>query len=122
MVDADVESRLSRVEMKVADLQNTVNSLVPITSSVSILTERVETIGRQMTKIDDKLDAVSVLTERINTLGLQVTKLASEIDDRESTNLQERRDSRRAMYGLIGIILAAVITAIATVIASSGHL
>lgn len=95
------ESRLSRVEQRVTDLDSKVTALIPVTNSVGILTERVETLRRDLA-----------------SYASAVEKLDDEIEQREKDTRKERRDARLAMWGLTATILAALIVAAVTIITS----
>lgn len=106
MPDANVnhESRLSRVEQRVTDLDTKVTTLMPVAGSVGILTERVETLRRDLA-----------------SYALAVGKLDDEIEQREKDTRKERRDARLAMWGLTATIFAALIVAAVTILTSGVH-
>jgi hypothetical protein len=98
------ETRLARVEQRVADLDTRVTAMVAVTASVIQLTERVETVRRD--------------------IGGYAGKLEAEIETREQREAEQRRESRetrRAMWLLTATIIAALITAAAVILTSSVH-
>jgi hypothetical protein len=86
------ETRLARLEQRVSDLSSRVSAIEPLASSVAVLTERV--------------------SHMLVVLGT--------IEQREADEQKERRATRRAIWSLVAVILAALISA-AAVIASGAH-
>lgn len=103
MTDASQESRIARVEQRVDDLDNKVSTLMPVANNVGVLTERVETLRRDLA-----------------TYANNVAKLDDEIEQREKDTRKERRDARLAMWGLTATIFAALIVAAVTLLVSGG--
>ena len=106
MTDSEdrVEIRLARVEQRVTDLDVRVTSLVPIATNVVQLTERVDTLRRDLA-----------------AYAASVSKLDAELAGRELSTQKERRESRRAMLYLTVTILAALISAAAVILTSGAH-
>jgi chromosome segregation ATPase len=106
----DMETRLARVEQRVSDLNERVIAMVPVATSVIQLTERVETLRRDL-----------------RAYAGQVSKLDDEIErrerDRADTEVEtrrERRQTRIAIWGLAATILCALIVAAVTLLTSGG--
>jgi chromosome segregation ATPase len=104
------DSRLARVEQRVSDLDARVSALVPIANSVAILTERVETIRRDLAAYASQVSNLDTEIEKREEIGRQ----------EQDANRKERRDARRAMWVLAVTIIAALISAGAVILTSSG--
>lgn len=102
--DEGVETRLARVEQRVSDLDARLAALTPIATNVVQLTERVDTLRRDL-----------------RSYAGQVAKLDDEIATREHDTRIERRQARFALWGLTSTIVAALIVAAVTLLTTGVH-
>lgn len=110
-ISDDLPARVARVEQRVSDIDVRLTAMVPIASSVIQLTERVETLRRDLA-----------------SYALQVSKLDEEIEQRDESRAlekkeerKERRAARMALWGLTVTIIASLILAAVTLATAGVH-
>lgn len=96
-----VEARVERLGQHVEDLDEDVRGLAPL----GVLTARIE-------------ERMAALEGDVRELGVLVAGLRQALEDRDRSATQERRAVRVALIGLTGVILAALISGIAAVLAA----
>lgn len=101
------EARIGRLEQLTArhaqrldDLAHDVHELTPLVVSTTRMEGTIATLAKEL----------GALTERVD-------KIAEALDTRDRAVTAERAATRRALLALTGVILAAVISGLATIVA-----
>lgn len=97
------ETRLARTEQRVSDLDNRMTAMIPMTTTVIQLAERVDILRRDLASYAGDLK-----------------NLEEEITKRDAATRTERRQARYAMWSLTIMILCALIGAAAVILTSGG--
>ncbi len=99
----NLDSRVGRVEREAATLAESVRGLQEAVRTIPALAQQVAVIASGMTDVRD-----------------DIASLRSSLTERDKDAAQDRRSLRNAVIGLVGVILAAIIGLVATIIASRG--
>jgi hypothetical protein len=97
-----LETRLARAEQHIVDLDKRMSEMVPLTTNVVQLNERV--VG---------------LRKDVDGYHADIRKYLDVQDTREETERKERRDARRAFWALAVVIFAALIGAAAVLLSTA---
>lgn len=104
MVPDSPESRIGRLEREHAQLD-----------------ERVGGLSRQMRELIPLTTSLVRLEGTVGSVKEDIHELRDGIADRDKQQADERRSLRLALLGLSGTILAALIAAVVTIVASGAH-
>jgi hypothetical protein len=111
MTPESQESRLGRLEQAHARLDQRVDGLTrQVGELVPLTTGQVRLEG-----------VVNGLKDDVSEVGEKVGDLRRVLEDRDKQQTEERRSLRLALVGLAGTILAALIAAAVTIVASGAH-
>jgi uncharacterized coiled-coil protein SlyX len=107
-----LEQSAARIEQRVDDLSTTVRTFAPTVVTIARIEEAMKSLYNDLHACSLSVDAVK-------------TALAQDRNDRQQTEEERRKSARSesrslrlALIGLSGVILAALITAVASLIAA----
>lgn len=98
-MDADEQRRLAALEQRVQDIDNQVSRLLPLAETMAGFGVKLDHIESGMTK-----------------LGADIHGIESMLDDRDKAVSAERKATRTALYSLVGVLAAALISGLASIL------
>ena len=98
----ELNTRISRLEQRVEDLDRLVSALGPVSTQAA-------TLAVQLSHVSDD----------ISNVKSEVGKLFGLLDQREERVSQERRSTRTALWSLVAVLGAAIITAVGAIIVAA---
>jgi hypothetical protein len=91
---ATADERLVRAEQQLADLRRALNRVEELPTPVALLNHRVDELFSDLT-----------------VLRGDVKMLNDRLDEREATETRDRKDTRTALWSLVGVLGASLISA-----------
>jgi chromosome segregation ATPase len=111
MMPDSPETRLLRLEREIAMLSQKLQDFQ----------ERIADLFPMMRHVIELQTQVKSLEEDVETVTAVCNRIRTSLEDRDREATQERRSVRAALIGLTGAILAAIIAAVTTLLASGAH-
>lgn len=108
MVPESVEGRIGRLEQKAAALEQRVTDLGSQVTALSQLPREMERVIGQIQSVRDD----------VRDLGDGVRSIRASLESRDKQTTDERRSLRIALITLTGVIIAALIAAVATIVSA----
>lgn len=121
MVPDSDSSRLARLEQRVNDHDTMIRTVAPLSTQQAVLNAEVAHIRDDLREVGSDVDGlVKEMRDRFHRLADDQQKRdesrVAEDQRRDEAEAAGRRQLRVALYGLIGVLGAALIAALATIL------